>query len=265
MTTFTATASPSGAFVTLALSDVSQDSLVTITREPSPGSIVVRGTPVEIAAAGATVLTDLEFPFGTPITYTAVLRDPSTGVEAETLTASVTAIPLGQDGMVVSDPISNRQVTVDVHDQRDESSAFRGFRYDLAGRSTPLYLLEEHGGWTWTLDLRTEDKAERVTLDDLLRSKSPVLLRVASGCDLREGWVVPEQISVARFSNPASDSRRVWSVTVGEIAAPDSLVEGVAVTLTDLHEYEPTTLQDLADRPPATLLELSLAVIDSVG
>lgn len=264
MTTFTATPSPSGAFVTLAVTDVSQDSVVTITRSPSPGGITVRGTPVALAAGGATVLTDLEFPFGVGITYTAVLADPDSGAETETLTATVPAVPLGTDGMVVSDPISNRQVLVDVHDQYDERSDFRGFRYDLAGRSTPLYLTEEHSGWRWTLDLRTEDRAERAVLDDLLRHRQPVLLRVSQGCDLRQGWVVPENISVVRTAIPASTTRRVWTVEVGEVAAPDSSVEGVAVTLQDVHEYEPTTLQALSQRQP-TLLDLSLAVIDSVG
>lgn len=264
MTTFTATASPNGMFVSLAVSAVTADSLVTITREPSPGSITVRGTPVELPAAGATVLTDTEFPYGVPITYTAVLTDPTSGAVLETLTDSVAAVPLGTDGMVVSNPITNQQVVVDVHDQYDEESDFRGFRYNLSGRTTPLYLTEEHAGWRWTLDLRTEDRSERAILDELLRHRQPVLLRVSAGCDLREGWVVPEDITVARLAVDARDSRRVWTVEVGEVEAPDSSVEGVAVTLLDLHEYEPTTLLVLSTRQP-TLIDLSLAVIADAG
>lgn len=266
MSTFTASPSHSGTFVALSVTAVSQDSIVTITREPSPGGITVRGTPIEVPAGGATVLTDLEFPYGTDITYTAVLRNPSSGTVVETLTAVVPAVPLGVDGMVVSDPITNRQVVVDVHDQYDEVSDFRGFRYDLAGRSTPVYLLEEHTGWRWSLDLRTDDPSERAVLDDLLRHRRPVLLRTSAGCDLRQGWVVPENISVSRgpAGMPASSTRRVWTVEVAEVAAPDSSVEGVAVTLLDLHEYEPTTLLALSTRQP-TLLDLSLAVINDAG
>lgn len=265
MTTFTATVSPSATFVTLAVSAVTAPSVVTITRDPSPGAVTVRGTPVELPAAGATVLTDLEYPFGSPITYTAVLRDPGTNTTLETLTATVPAVSLPGAGMVVSDPIGNRQVTVDVHDQRDERSEFRGYRYDLAGRSMPLYLLEEHGGWRWTVDLRTDTVSERDKLDGLLRSRQPVLLRVNTGVDLRDGWVVPEGIAVHRLSTPGTDARRVWEVTVGEVDPLDSNIEGVAVTLQDMHEYAPTTLQDLADADPVTLLELALAVIDDAG
>ena len=264
MSLFTATVSPSGSFVTLTVSDLTQDSLVTITRDPSPGGIVVRGTPVELPAAGATVLTDLEFGYGVPTTYTAELRDPTSGTVVETLTAQVDAVPLGTSGMVISDPLTNRQVLVDVHDQNSERSEFRGYRYDLAGRSTPLYLLEEHAGWRWTLVVRTDTVTERDQLDGLLRHRSPVLLRVSAGCDLREGWVVPETIDVTRQAITATNPGRIWSVQVGQVQAPDSTVEGVAVTLQDLHDYEPTTLQTLSTRQP-TLVDLSLAVVDHAG
>lgn len=258
MTTFTAEAV--GTFVALTVSDVSQDSVVTITRDPSPGTITVRGTPVELASGGATVLTDVEFPYGTDITYTAVLIDPTDGTELETLEAIVTAVPLGRDGMVISNPFTNRQVVLTAVDQRDESSAFRGSRMDLAGTPFPMYVTEVHGGWTWTNEWLTTSKTERQSLDALLRFGQPVLLRVSAGCDLRDGWVAPEQIDVARVGVKASGSGRRWNVRVGEIKPPDSSIETVAVTLQDVHEYEPTTLQALSLRQP-TLLEISLAVI----
>lgn len=258
MTTFTATAV--GTFVSLAVSDITQDSLVTITRDPSPGSIVVRGTPVELPAAGATVLTDVEFPYGTDITYTAVLRDPTSGAELEMLTAVVTAVPLGRDGMVISNPFTNRQVVLTTVDQREESSAFRGSRMDLAGRPHPLYVTDVHAGWQWTNEWHTTGLSDRQTLDDLLRQGQPVLLRVSAGCDLRDGWVAPEQIDVARVGVKASGRGRRWSVRVAEVEPPASTVETVAVALQDVHEYEPTTLQALSQRQP-TLLDLSLAVV----
>lgn len=259
MTTFTADAV--GTFVALAVSDVSQPSVLTVTRDPSPGSITVRGTPVEMGFDDATVLTDVEFPYGADITYTAVLTDPVDGSEIETLTDTVTAIPLGRDGMVISNPFTNRQVVLTAVDQRDESSAFRGSRMDLAGTPYPMYVTEVHGGWTWVNEWHTATQSERETLDALLRFGQPVLLRVSAGCDLRDGWVTPEQIDVTRVGIKASGSGRRWNVRVAEIKPPDSSVETVAVTLQDVHEYEPTTLQALSNRDPSTLLELSLAVI----
>lgn len=262
MTTFSATADSLGRFVTLVVSGVTADSVVTITRTPSPGGITVRGTPVELAASGATVLTDLEFPYGETITYTAVLRDPTSGATLETLTDTAGPVTLSVSGMVVSDPLTNRQVLLTIQDQTEEQSEFRGFRYDLAGRSHPLFLLEEHAGWRWVNVWLTHDQTERQTLDDLLRHRAPVLLRITAGCDLNEGWVVPQNIRRDRLGVPGDDSRRRWTVEVSQVDAPGSDIEGVAVTLDDLHDYEPGDLQDLADRAPTTLLELSLAVID---
>ena len=52
MTNFSATADSQGRFVTVVIDDVTQDSVLTITRAPSPGGIVVRGTPVQLDAGG---------------------------------------------------------------------------------------------------------------------------------------------------------------------------------------------------------------------
>ena len=265
MTTFTASAAASGAFITLTLSALSQDSVVTITRDPSPGDVTVRGTPVELPSGGATVLTDLEFPFGQPITYTAVLRNPSTGATVETLTAAVAAITLPTDGMVVSDPLSNRAVLVTCIDQRDERSTSRSYRFDLAGTSAPLFVSEYPTGWEWLDELLTVDLTDRGTLDALLRGAGPVLLRVNGDCDLRQGWAQPGDIDVQRMTVPASDTRRRWNVQLAEVAAPDSTVEGVAVTLGDLNDMIPGTLQDIDDEGYGSLLALSLAVVDWVG
>lgn len=261
MTTFTATADAQGRFITLTVSAVTADSVLTITRDPSPGDITVRGTPVEIPAGGATVLTDVEFPFGVTVTYTAVLRDPTTGDTLETLTDTAGPISLAQDGMVVSDPFTNRQVVLTVIDQRDERSEFRGTRMEVAGRPDPLYVLDAHAGWRWVNEWLTTDPADRAQLDGLLRTGHSVLLRVSSGCDLRDGWVAVENINVARAGRPSSITRRRWNVEVGAIEAPPSTVETAAVTLQDLADWEPGTLQDLADRTPATLLDLALTVI----
>lgn len=259
-TQFTAAPDAQGRFVTVVVANLPADSVVTITRDPSVAGITVRGTPKEVPAGGALVLTDVEFPYGVMFTYTAVLTDPDTGAEQETLTATVAAVPLGRDGMVVSDPLTNRQVALTIIDQRDEVSEFRGSRFDLAGSSTPLYALEEHGGWAWTNEWLTVAQTDRALLDDLLRHRSPVLLRVSAGCDLRDGWVVPEQIDVARQAVSSRVTGRRWSVRVAEVEPPASTLETVAVTLQDLADYEPTTLQALSQRQP-TLLDLSLAVV----
>lgn len=265
-TQFTATADPQGRFVTVVVANVAQDSVVTITRDPSPGGIVVRGTPVQLPAGGATVLTDLEHGYGHDITYTAVLRDPSTNATVETLTATVPAVVLPADGMVVSDPLGNVAVLVTVVDQRDERSRARHERFDLAGRPAPLFVTEYPAGWEWTDELLTADTADRDTLDGLLRRPAPVLLRVNGGCDLREGWVMPGDIDVRRVSVPASDLRRIWQVALAAVDAPDSTVEGVAVTLQDLHEWVPTTLQAIDDLPGInTLLGLSLGTVEWAG
>ena len=265
MSTFTATAAASGDFVTLALSSLSQDSIVTITRDPSPADVTVRGTPVQLDAGGATVLTDVEFPYGAAVTYTAVLRDPTSGATVETLTDTVDPITLPTDGMVVSDPLGNVAVLVTCIDQRDERSNARHYRFDLAGTSAPLFVGEYPTAWTWTDEFLTVDTTDRATLDTLLRRDRPVLLRVNRGCDLREGWVMPGDITVDRMSIPASDTRRRWKVGLSQIDAPDSTVEGVAVTLDDLHHMIPGTLQDIDDEGYGSLLALSLAVVEWVG
>lgn len=257
MTTFTAEVA--GDAILLTLSSLTAGGEVTIDRLPDNGR--VRGTPVVLPSAGGTVLTDIEYPFGESLTYTAVVRDESTGVTIETLTATAGPVLLPKDGAVLSDPLLGLEVQVTVIDERDAGSEWRGFRFNLAGRSKPLYVTEFHGEWRWTHEYLTLDKADRATLDTLLRLGRPLLVRPAQGCDLFSGWAYPENILVNRFSISASDSRRRWQVTLGRTVAPDSTVEPSFVTLEDLHEWEPGTLQDIADRVTTNLLDLALTVV----
>lgn len=260
MATLTATEQPG--YVALALVDVAADSVVTITRAPSPGSVTVRGTPATVSAGGGLVLTDVEHPFGVTITYTAVLRDPDTGAELDTVTAELAPVALPEPGgMVVSDPFTGRAVTVPVWDERDEVHTARSYRYDLAGYRLPVFVTEQHAGPVWVVELGTATAAERPELLALLTSGAPVLLRTAGACDLREGWAQPGDVEIARRTLPASDQRRRWTVQLAEIDPPASTLESVAVDLVDLHEYEPTDLATLAGREPQTVLDLSRAVV----
>lgn len=259
MTTLTATAQPG--YVALALTDAAADAVATITRDPSPGTITVRGTPAAVTAGGGLVLTDVEHPFGVTVTYTAVLRDPDTNATIDSVAAVLDPVTLPDPGgMVVSDPFTGAAVTVPVWDERDERHTARSYRYDLAGYRLPVFLTEQHAGPVWTVELLTTRAQDRPELLDLLTAGAPVLLRTAGDCDLHDGWVMPGDVDVARRTRRASDERRMWSVQVAAVDPPGSGLESVAVTLLDLHEYEPGTLTDLAGRA-ATLLDLSRAVV----
>lgn len=258
MTTFTSEVT--GDAITLTLASLTAGGIVTIDRQPDGGR--VRGTPVTLATNGGTVLTDVEYPFGEELTYTAVVRDESTGSTIETLTTTIGPVLLGgTQGVVLSNPLTGLQVVVTCLDERDAESEWRGFRFNLAGRAAPLYVNEVHGEWRWTAEYLTTGQQDRATLDTLLRLGLPVLIRPAEGCDLFDGWAQPEEVRQQRWSIPASDSRRRWEVTLARTTAPDSTVESVYVTLQDLSEWEPGTLQDIADRVTGTLLDLALAVV----
>lgn len=256
MTTFTAELT--GSAVTLTLAGLTAGGVVTVDRQPDGG--VVRGSPVLLGTGAGTVFTDLEYRYGNALTYTATVRDEVTGATLESLQTSAGPIVLPSDGVMVSDPMQGRQVLVTALDEYGSRSEFRGFRFDLSGSTMPLYLTEDHGGWVWEVDYLTATLTDRAVLDVLLRGSDPVLLRPAQGCDLRGGWVVPERVEVRRWSRPASDTRRAWSVTFGETSPPDTSVEPTFITLATLHEWEPATLQDIADRVPTTLLDLTLTV-----
>lgn len=263
MTTFTATPDPAGRFIAVELADVTADSVATITRDPVVGDLLtVRGTPRELTAGGAVVLTDVEYPIGQPLTYTATLRDPTSAALLETLTATAPATEPDGAGVVVSDPLTGLEVRVDVHDEHDETHEPRRYVYQLAGTRRPLIVSDVHTAPTWKLDIRTDSINERDALLALLTERAaPVLLRAPASDDIRQGWAHPGRVDVARLSIPATDTRRLITVELTGADPPDSTIEAVAVTLADLHDYEPTDLETLAGRPPATLLELSRAVV----
>lgn len=261
MTTFVSEIT--GSAVTLTLAGLTAGGVVTVDRAPDGG--VVRGTPTVVATGAGTVITDLEYRYGHVLTYTATVRDETTGATLEVLTTNIGPIDLPRNGIVVSDPMQGREVLVTGLDESNQRSEFRGFRYSLSGVEAPLYVTELAGGWQWDSDFLTADTDDRATLDALLRSGSPVLMRPAGGCDLYAGWAVAEQITVRRWSVPASDTRRAWSVSFGQVPAPDSTIEAAFITLDDLHTWEPATLQDVADRVTTDLLDLTLAVTRDVA
>ena len=260
MTTFTAEVT--GEAVTLTLADLTVGGELRIDRQPDSG--IVRGTPTTIATGSGTVLTDVEYPFGQTLTYTAVIRDTDTGDTLEELTAEAGPINLGDTGVVLSNPLTGQEVLVTCLDERDAESVGRGYRFDLSGRVAPLHVMEFNAAWTWTADYLIPDQSDRATMNTLLRMGTPVLIRPAEGCDLYTGWAQPGDVRARRFSIPASDSRRVWEVDLSYTEAPDSTVEPVYANLQDLNDWEPTTLQTVADRVPTTLLDLTLTVIRSV-
>ena len=271
MTDLTAQVLPLTPFpvVELVVDDPPADVTVTITRSPFgavPGG-VVRGTPRHIDANGAWVGFDNEAPFGTPLSYTAVLTDPAGGAVTEILTATVPAgitAPPGI-GMVVSDPLSERAIGVVVVDETQASTDSRSVRVDIAGRREPVYLLGVRSSWQWGLRLLTLTPTDHDTLDTLTASAAPILLRPASdACWLHQGYAVVEELTVTRLAVKAADTRRYWDLSVVAINGPDSTIESSIVSLQDYHLWVPTTLEDLSVRA-TTLLGLSLEVIAWVG
>lgn len=175
MTTLTATPNPAAGSVTLAMTALPADAV--LTRDAGNGPEIVRGA--DSLPAGDLTIIDSEAPLDVPLVYQ--VTGPA---EAITQLQGIGSWLTHPDGR-------SMRVTVQNDDPLEYGSD--GQAHDVLGSLLPLVTYYPRSTRTGDLALRIP-WADRATLWSLVSDGSPLLLRAPAGCMLDSGWLWPESI-----------------------------------------------------------------------
>lgn len=264
MTTVTAAAQPTEPpRVRVTLEDVPSPpeptiSSISLMREVDGVRSPVRGAQGMPVPNDALVITDNEAPFGKPVTYVLIKRYTN-GTQVEYLSNAVTlttALPW------ISHPITGLGVAATITEWPELTYAGRQTIVAVAGRSRPIVISDRRIAASSELVMLTKTRDALLDLRALLATGDPLLVRPI--CDAVEGdYLAIGDVSEARVKpngeGAGSDWRRLVSMDVQAVDAPDTAIPAVGDTLQDLADYAPGTLAELADAfgAGATLLTIA--------
>lgn len=212
-------------------------------------TLVRAGTDASVADTSF-LRVDAELPFGTPVSYVAVVEGVATSTSPTTYT-----LPGGK--VALSDAISGLSAEVVIFAWDDKAFTRDSSRFRVGGRN--IVVSGDLGQYESTLELYLETTSAGEQLLALLRNatEAVVQLRQPGGYDGVDSYIVVDGASERRFSQDGSDPRRIWALTVAETDPWAPALEARGFTLADIADwYDGLTLADLAT-DYATLLDLA--------
>ncbi|WP_420123209.1 hypothetical protein, partial [Nakamurella sp.] len=169
--------------------------------------------------------TDAELPFGTPVSYVAVVND-----NTEYATSAATySLPGGK--VAVTDAITGNaaEVVILAWDEKTRERQSTVFR--VGGRN--VVVSGQLGQPTGELELFTDTTTARDDLDAVLvdATEGVVQIRQPGGYDGVDSYLSVTGAAERRWSQDGSDQRRVWALRVVEVEGWAPLLEAQGVTL----------------------------------
>jgi hypothetical protein len=197
----------------------------------------LRGGYDESVSDTSFLVIDGELPFGTPVTYKALVN----GVDVYTVGPTSYVLPGGK--VVLSDAVGGLAAEVvilawDALDRDRQASVF-----NVGGRNVAV--LGELGDPTSTLELYVEAYSSTENLSALLEGATEgiVQIRQPGGYAGVDAHLAVLGAAVRRFSQDGSDERRIWSLQVAEVESWGPLLGAIGYTLQDIADaYTGTTL-----------------------
>ncbi|MEQ4301596.1 hypothetical protein ABNF97_09415 [Plantactinospora sp. B6F1] len=219
----------------------------------------IDGDRTEIRAGHALAVTDSSFlrvdaelPFGTAVTYLAVVN----GTDEYATTATTYALPGGK--VVVSDAVTGLAAEVLILAYGDPARDAGASVFRVGGRNVVVSL--GFAGFSTTLDLVTESPEQRDALTALLQAatEGTIQIRQPGGYEQIDAYVNVTGYAMRWLRPSVSQSpRRGWTLDVVEVEPWAPLLEAQGYTLQDIADhYDGLTLNDLAD-DYATLLDIA--------
>ena len=195
---------------------------------------------------------DAELPFGTPVSYIAVVN----GVEVATAAVTYT-LPGGK--VVMSDAITGQSAEVVIWTWPEKSYDPQASLFKVGGRN--LVVSGDLGQYTATLDLYTETVSARAQVFALLEActEGVFQIRQPGGYELVDAYFSFTGVEERRMSVDRLDERRIISVAAVEVESWAPTLEAAGFTYADLETaYTGLTYADLAG-DYATYLALAQA------
>lgn len=196
------------------------------------------GWPVTVTGQNAS-LDDYEFVPGVPCKYRVQSYTNANLTAVATYDVTIT-----QDLNVVwlkvpAAPFLNQPVTVG--DRSPIRRRSRSGLFDIVGRTNPVMVGDVASSIGYDLELLTSTPGEERNLDYLFASGEVVFLQLPSTVEHFPGGYFSVG-DVSREPTLRRSARRIWSVPLTQVAAPDSSVVGSAYTISSmLAEYATVT------------------------
>lgn len=240
--------------VALAVTGLTIGDVVTLYRVVGGVRTPVRGASDVEATDTSLVRLDAEQPFGTPVSYTALVNDEdeySDGPDTYTLTGGKVAVTDAINGLAA-------EVIIASWDERVRERA--STTYQVGGRN--IVVSGPLSPTTQAIELLTEADSSRENLDALLvgATSGVVQIRQPGGYADVDGYYAITSASRRRYMQEGTDQRRVWTLQAVEVDpwAPD--LEARGYSYQDVADaYDGLTYDDLAG-DYATYLDLAQGV-----
>jgi hypothetical protein len=226
---------------------------IQVSRTVAGTDTALRGGYDASVADTSFLVVDGELPFGTPVTYKALVN----GVDVYTVGPTSYILPGGK--VALSDAVGGLSAEVIIlnwpgREHERQSSVFR-----VGGRN--VVISGELGKPVSTLELFLEAFSSSVNLLALLEgaSEGVVQIRQPGGYEGVDAYLAVLSATENRFSQDGSDERRTWTLTVVETEGWAPTLGAVGYTLLDLDSaYTGLTLADLS-ADFTTLLDIAQA------
>lgn len=199
--------------VTLAVTGLTIGNVVTIARQVAGARTAVRGADTVTVADTSLVAFDAELPFGTPVTYVAVVNN------ADAATVGPTSYTLTGGKVALSDATTGQAAEVVITAWPDKERARRVSTFAVGGRT--VVVSGELGQFAGSINVLTQTDSAREQLATLLgEATSGILqLRQAGGYGGVDCYLVVTSARESRWSQDGTDARRVWTLAVAETDA----------------------------------------------
>lgn len=227
--------------------------VVTIYRRTPDGEFTaVRGAVDVEVADTSLVRVDAELPFGTTLSYVAIVNDTDR-YDSSTLNVTLTGGKAALSDAITGDAA---EVVITAWPEKRYERSASTFR--VGGRN--VVVLGRRPGFTGTIEISIETDAARQNVNDLLEGATAGTLQLRQpgpygGVD---SYIVVVADTEMRWSQDGTDERRRWALDVLEVEPWAADIEAAGYTLQDIADaYDtPLTLDDLSG-DYATLLDIA--------
>lgn len=244
--------------VLITVSALTDGDAVTVYRQVAGVRTALRAGSTDAVTGTSFLVLDAELPFGTPVTYLAVVNETD-----EVTTAPATYdLPDGPDRSrpVFTDAITGQVATAVITSWPEKLYERDNNLFRTADGNT-VAVVAPAGQYTGTVELFTDTIADLDNLNTLLKTCTTGVIQVRQGGSYPgvDGYLAVLGHTIARWSQDGTDPRRLIRLTVAESAPWPALLEARGYTYADLADvYTGLTYADLAG-DYSTYLELAQA------
>lgn len=246
------------AHVLVSVTGLTAGDVVTLYRSVAGVRTAVRGASEVTIADTTMVRVDAEYPFGTPVTWVAVVN----GVDEYTTSPALTVTLVGGK-VALTDALTGAAAEVVIWTQPDKHVERRSTVMSPGGRTVAV--LGQLGGPSYTFEVFTDTDVGRENLFALLAGATggTVLMRQPGGYADVDAYLAVVAATRRRLVQGGLDPRRIHTLDVVEVEAWGANVEARGYVYSDLEAL--FTGLDYADLEATYATYHDLAIADLSG